>query len=57
MDKKIFLPLAPLCSDVAMNTLLESPMANPTNSVLNIRFKTNTCAPASIVFGHGFQAV
>lgn len=40
-----------------MNTLLETPMANPTNSVLNIRFETNTYAPASIAFGHGFQAM
>jgi len=40
-----------------MNTLLETPMANPTNSVLNIMFETNTYAPAGIVFGHRFQVM
>jgi len=33
----IFLPLALSCLDVAMNTLLETPMANPTNSVLGLK--------------------
>lgn len=45
MTKNIFLPLAPSCLDVAMNTLLETPMANPTNTVLNVRFETkNLCS-------------
>lgn len=46
--------MSTLCLDVSMNTVLETPMANPTTLVPNIRSETNVCVPASIMFGYAF---
>lgn len=48
--------MSTLCLDVSMNTLLETPMTNPTSLVSNIMSETNVCVPASIVYEHAFTA-